>query len=267
MDARDFTDHIFTQFARIGSALGHAKRVEIVDVLLQGERTVESLAQQISASVANTSRHLQILASAGLVSRRIEGTSRVYAVADRAVADAYLTLVNLAETHLSEITALANDFFSEIDGATPISFEEFEQLSDSGQAILVDVRPASEYAAGHVEGAINIPLADLEARISELPVDRNIVAYCRGSYCVMAAHAVARLREGGRNAARLGGGYPEWQLSGRPVAARSGVPSAQFQALEPRRRSFGQPLLPGVPQIGDSALFGIAESDELADWE
>lgn len=219
MDARDFKNQIFTQFARIGSALGHAKRVEIIDVLLQGERTVESLAEQVSASVANTSRHLQILTSAGLLTRRAEGTSRVYAVADRSVADAYLTLVGVAETHLSEITALAQDFFSRVDDATPISFEEFEQLSDSGATILVDVRPASEYAAGHVAGAINIPLAELHERIAELPADRNIVAYCRGPYCVMAAHAVARLRESGREAARLDGGYPEWQLSGRPTVA------------------------------------------------
>src|SRR5690625_3834298 len=123
---------------------------------MQGERTVESLAEQVSASVANTSRHLQILAAAGLVNRRAQGNSRVYRLADDTVATAYITLVDVAETHLAEITSLAEHFFSEVDGAKPVSFEEFEQLSRSGEAILVDVRPASEFAAGHVEGAINI---------------------------------------------------------------------------------------------------------------
>lgn len=217
MEAREFKDRIFEQFARIGSALGHAKRVEIVDVLMQGERTVESLAEQVSASVANTSRHLQILAAAGLVSRRAQGNSRVYRLADDTVATAYITLVDVAETHLAEITSLAEHFFSEVDGAKPVSFEEFEQLSRSGEAILVDVRPASEFAAGHVEGAINIPLAELDARISELPADQNIVAYCRGPYCVMSAYAVTRLRGEGREAVRLDGGFPDWRSSGRPI--------------------------------------------------
>lgn len=221
MEAREFKDRIFEQFARIGAALGHAKRVEMIDVLMQGERTVESLAEQVSASVANTSRHLQILAAAGLVTRRVQGTSRVYSLTDDTIASAYLTLVDVAEIHLAEITALAEDFFSEADGAKPVSFDEFDQLSRAGEAILVDVRPASEFAAGHVEGAINMPLAELDARIAELPADQNIVAYCRGPYCVMSARAVSRLRERGRDAVRLDGGYPDWRSSGRSVKGTS----------------------------------------------
>lgn len=218
MQSRDFKDQIFSQFARIGSALGHAKRVEIIDVLLQGERSVESLSREISASIANTSRHLQILANAGLVTRRTEGTSRVYQVADDSVAAAYLTLVGVAETHLAEVTALAETFFSEVDGAQPVTFDELDKLNAAGEAVLIDVRPASEFAHGHVDGAINIPLAELDAHVATLPKDRNIVAYCRGAYCVMAAHAVAKLRSEGHSAHRLSGGFPDWKETGRDTA-------------------------------------------------
>ena len=217
MESRQFKDEVFSQFARIGAAFGHAKRVEIVDVLAQGERTVESLAGQISASVANTSRHLQILAAAGLVTRRVEGTSRVYRLAAADVETYYRTLVSLAEQHISEVTALTDAFFEEADGTRPVSFAEFDELTRSAHVMLVDVRPASEFAAGHVDGAVNIPVAELATRINELPPDANIVAYCRGPYCVMASTAVSRLRESGISAVRLEGGYPEWRDAGRPV--------------------------------------------------
>lgn len=217
MEPRDFKDEIFGQFARIGAALGHAKRVEIVDVLLQGERSVESLAHQISATVANTSRHLQILAAAGLVMRRVDGNTRVYRVADESVATAYLTIVGVAETHLAEVTSLAEGFFREADGARAVSFAELDRMRQAGEAVLVDVRPASEFAAGHVEGALNVPLAELAARIAELPQDQLVVAYCRGPYCVMAAGAVAKFRELGVDAVRLEGGYPDWKETGRAV--------------------------------------------------
>lgn len=217
MEPREYKDQVFGHFARIGAALGHAKRVEIIDVLSQGERSVESLAGQISASVANTSRHLQILATVGLVSRRVEGTSRVYRLADPAVETGYHTLVALAEKHISEITALTDAFFQQADGAQAVSFNEFDEMTRSGHAILVDVRPPSEFAAGHVEGAVNIPVADLASRISELPHNADIVAYCRGPYCVMASTAVTRLREAGYEARRLDGGYPQWRDAGRPT--------------------------------------------------
>ncbi len=220
MDPREYKDEVFGHFARIGAAFGHAKRVEIVDVLGQGERTVESLAGQISASVANTSRHLQILAGAGLVTRRVEGTSRVYRLTDRSVEAGYRSLVALAEQHISEVAALTDAFFEQADGARAISFLEFDEMTRSGHVLLVDVRPASEFAAGHVDGAVNIPVADLATRINELPDDASIVAYCRGPYCVMASTAVSRLRESGFVAARLEGGYPQWRDAGRPIAAR-----------------------------------------------
>lgn len=217
VDGRQFKDEVFGHFARMGAAFGHAKRVEIVDVLAQGERNVESLAQQIAASVANTSRHLQILSAAGLVSRRVEGTARVYRLADPGVETAYRTLVALAENHIAEVAALAEAFFADADGTRPIAFEELDQLSRSGDVVLVDVRPASEFAAGHVDGALNIPLADLATRLSDLPADATVVAYCRGPYCVMAATAVTRLRDAGVQAVRLEGGYPQWRDAGRPT--------------------------------------------------
>ena len=215
MEPREYKDQVFAHFARIGAALGHAKRVEIVDVLAQGERSVESLAGQISASIANTSRHLQILASAGLITRRVEGTSRVYRLTDPAVETGYQTLVTLAEHHIAEVTALTDAFFQHADGARPVSFSELDEMTRSGHAMLVDVRPPSEYAAGHVDGAVNIPVADLANRINELPPDTNIVAYCRGPYCVMASTAVSQLRQAGYAAHRLEGGYPQWRDAGR----------------------------------------------------
>jgi rhodanese-related sulfurtransferase/DNA-binding HxlR family transcriptional regulator len=219
VEPRQFKDEVFGHFARIGAVLGHAKRVEILDVLSQGERSVDSLAQQISATVANTSRHLQILASAGLVTRRVEGTSRVYRLADPAVETGYRALVALAEQHIAEVTALSDAYFRQADGTRPVTFSEFDEMSRTGEVVLVDVRPPSEFAAGHVDGAVNIPVADLATRMIELPSDADVVAYCRGPYCVMAATAVARLRESGYRAVRLEGGYPQWRDAGRAVAS------------------------------------------------
>lgn len=222
MEAREFKDDVFSHFARIGAAFGHAKRVEIVDVLAQGERNVESLALQISATLANTSQHLQVLASAGLVTRRVEGNARIYRLADPAVESGYRALVNLAEGHIAEVAALSEAFFTQADGTRPVSFAEFDDLTRGGNVVLVDVRPAAEYDTAHVEGAINIPVADLASRIGELPPDANIVAYCRGPYCVMAATAVTRLREAGIDAVRLEGGYPQWRDAGRAVTRADG---------------------------------------------
>lgn len=210
MDGREFKDEVFGHFARVGAALGHAKRVEIVDVLAQGERTVESLADQVGASVGNTSRHLQVLAHAGLVTRRVAGTSRVYRLADPMVLAGYRALVTLAEARISEVSALADAFFGQVDGAQPVTLDQFEAMAGDPGVVLVDVRPAGEYAAGHVPGAVNIPVAELSARMQELPADARVVAYCRGPYCVMAANAVGRLRGAGFQAARLAGGYPDW---------------------------------------------------------
>lgn len=219
MDSRDFKNQVYGHFARVGAALGHARRVELVDVLAQGERTVESLAEQVGASVGNTSRHLQILAAAGLVSRRVEGTSRVYRLADPSVLTGYKALVGIAESQIADVHALAQAFFSDVDGARPVDFAELDALARTSGVVLVDVRPESEYAAGHIEGALNIPTSALSERMGELPKDSRVVAYCRGSYCVLAAQAVHALREAGYTASRLSGGYPDWALAGRPISA------------------------------------------------
>lgn len=224
VDGRQFKDEVFGHFARMGAAFGHAKRVEIIDVLAQGERNVEALAEQIAASVANTSRHLQILSAAGLVSRRVEGPSRVYRLADPGVHAAYRTIVGLAESRIAEVASLSEAFFADADGSRPVDFDELDSLARAGEVVLVDVRPASEFATGHVDGAVSIPLADLSNRLADLPADATVVAYCRGPYCVMAAAAVARVRETGREAHRLQGGYLQWRDSGRRAARSGGAP-------------------------------------------
>lgn len=218
MDGRRFKDEVFTQFARIGSAFASAKRVEIIDLLAQGERSVDTIASQTQMSVANTSRHLQVLAAAGLVTRRRDGLHIRYSLADEAVLAGYRGLVALAEARLAEVSALAAAFFGGVDGAEPVTLAELDELQQSGNVIVVDVRPAEEFVAGHIEGAISVPLAELAGRMRELPVDAAVVAYCRGPYCVLAATAVAELRDHGFAARRLAAGYPQWAQVGRPVA-------------------------------------------------
>lgn len=211
MDGREFKDGVFGHFARVGAALGSAKRVEIIDVLAQGERSVEDLARELSSTMGNTSRNLQILAAAGLVSRRVEGTSRVYRLSHPSVLAAYQALVAVAEARIAEVSALASAFFADSDGARPMSLVELQRvMAADEQLTLIDVRPKREYDSGHVPGALNVPLAELAERMAELPKDTPIVAYCRGPYCVMAASAVHQLRDAGFPAARLEIGYPDW---------------------------------------------------------
>lgn len=211
MDREEFKEAVFGHFARVGAALGNTKRVEIIDVLAQGERSVEDLARQIGASVGNVSRNLQVLAGAGLVSRRQEGTSRIYRLSDPAVFALYQNVVAVAQLRISEVNALAESFFAEVDNVEPVRLEDLQQCLANGEDVtLVDVRPAAEYQAGHVPGAINIPVEELADKIAELPKGSPIVAYCRGPYCVMAATAVQQLRAAGYPAARLEIGYPDW---------------------------------------------------------
>ncbi|MFZ0529734.1 MAG: metalloregulator ArsR/SmtB family transcription factor [Propionicimonas sp.] len=222
MDGREFKDGVFGHFARVGAALGNGKRVEIIDVLAQGERSVEDLAHEVSASVGNTSRNLQILAAAGLVSRRVEGSSRVYRLADPTVLRAYQALVAVAEARIAEVSALASAFFGEVDGARPVSLAELQAaMAGDEQLTLIDVRPEREFVNGHVPGAVSIPLAEMAERLAELPRDTPVVAYCRGPYCVMAAAAVHQLREAGFPAARLEVGWPDWLTASGAVPNRT----------------------------------------------
>lgn len=224
MKGRDFKDAVFEQFARIGSAFASPKRIEIIDVLAQGERNVETLARETGLSVANTSRHLQVLKAAGLVAHRKDGLQVFYRLGDPMVLAGYRMLRTLAEQRLAEVDRLVRDYFQGTDGLEPVSREALLERVKSGRVVVVDVRPPEEYAAGHVAGAISIPLPALEQRLSEIPKHREVVAYCRGPYCVLAAEAVRLLRKRGFRAVRLADGYPEWRDAGLPVEAGAAVP-------------------------------------------
>lgn len=210
MHPRAFKDAVFEQFARAAAAFASPKRVEIVDLLAQGERAVESIATATSMTVGNTSRHLQILRGAGMVEARRDGLHVVYRVADPSVVAGYLHLRTLAESRIAEVSRLAESFFGEHDGATAVSFDDLAARLKDGGTVLIDVRPGLEYEAGHLPGAVNIPLEELSARMAEVPPDASVVAYCRGPYCVLSALAVDQLRAAGHDASRLEGGPPEW---------------------------------------------------------
>ena len=218
MQPREFKDALFEQIGRGAAALASPKRLELVDLLAQGERSVEELAAQAALTVANTSRHLQILKAAHLAAARREGQRVRYRLASPIVIDAYRALRALAEDRVAELPQLAVSYFDAADGIEPVPIDELRRRLKRGEAVVVDVRPRTEYAAGHVAGAISIPLAELERRLAELPRGREIVAYCRGRYCVLAAEAVRLLRRRGRSARRLAEGFPEWRDAGFPVA-------------------------------------------------
>jgi rhodanese-related sulfurtransferase/DNA-binding transcriptional ArsR family regulator len=214
---RDFKDRLYAEFARIGKAMASPHRLEILEVLAQGERTVESLAAETGLSVANASRHLQQLRQAQLVLTRREGLFVHYRLAGAEVVGLMLALRHAAEEHLAEVDRVVRDFLGERDGFQPVTPDELAHLLSSGEIVILDVRPEQEYTAGHIAGARSMPVDDIKARLDELPRDREYVAYCRGPYCVYADEAVALLRANGREATRLSDGYPEWWLAGRPV--------------------------------------------------
>ena len=208
---------VFQQFARIGRALGSPHRLELLDLLAQGERTVEALAQAASLAIANASHHLQILRQAGLVETRKEGLYVHYRLAGLDVFEGTRALRALAERRLGEMDRIADTFFKARDEMDPIGREELLARTRAGTALVIDVRPAEEYRAGHIPGAVSIPVGELERRMRELPAGKEIVAYCRGPYCVMAFKAVELLRAKRRHARRLEDGFPEWRAAGLPV--------------------------------------------------
>ena len=209
---------LFDAFARAAKALASGRRIELVDVLANGERTVEALAGEVGLSVANTSQHLQILRQAGLVSSRREGTSVHYRLAGPEVFELWRTLRTLAASRLAEVERLTVAYLGGRDELEPVTREELaRRLQDGDDLVVLDVRPAAEYAAGHLPGAVSIPVGELRRRLAELPADREIVAYCRGPYCAFAHEAVALLREEGFSARRLEDGLPEWQAAGLAV--------------------------------------------------
>ena len=216
-----FKHDLFAQFARVGKALSNGNRLELLEFLAQGERSVEQLSKVAGLTVANTSQHLQQLRHAGMVTCRKEGLKVYYCISGDDVIKLLDALRAVAERHVTDVQHLVNTYLTVKDDLEPIPRTELLERVRDGLVTVLDVRPPEEYAAGHVPGAVNIPLQELEDRLEELSnqegENREIVAYCRGPHCVLAFDAVARLREKGMKARRLEDGYPEWKTSGLPI--------------------------------------------------
>jgi len=218
-EKRTFKNQLYEQFARLGKALANPHRLELLDVLAQCERTVEALAQETGLSVANASQHWQVLRAARLVEVRREGVSMYYRLADESVFKLWQAIRTVGEAQLAEIDRVVQAYLQDRTRLQPMNAQELLHRLSNDQIILLDVRPAQEYAAGHLPRARSIPVTELEVRLAELPVDREIVAYCRGPYCVFADEAVAILRARGYRALRLEEGLPDWRALGLPVEA------------------------------------------------
>ena len=218
MGDRAAKNALFDGFAEVAKALANGRRAELVDVLAQGERHVEGLAFEIGQSMANTSHHLQVLAAAGLVTTRREKTRIYYRLASDDVERLWATIRDVAQTHLDHIDELAANYLGNRSALQEISRDELARRLEDGDLIVVDVRPEAEYKAGHVAGARSIPIDELASSVRDLPHDVEIVAYCRGPYCVFADDAVRLLRRHRRTARRLHDGYPEWRSERLPVA-------------------------------------------------
>ena len=210
---------LFAQFAVVAKTLGHAHRLELLEQVAQGERSVEILAQRTGLSMANASQHLQHLRRAGLVTARRAGKFAYYQLADDAVLDLVASLQRIAERNVAEVGRVLHSYFHDRDSLEPVSREELLQRSRAGAVTILDVRPEDEFALGHLPDAVNIPLRVLETRLSELDRTQEIVAYCRGPYCVLSFEAVAMLRARGFKVRRLVDGLPEWRAKGLPIVA------------------------------------------------
>lgn len=217
MNGREFKDIVFEQFARIAYPFAAPKRLEIIDILAQGERDVESLAREGAMTVANASRHLQILKTARLVASRREGVRIFYKLTDDDVFNCWKNLQTIAEKRIAEIREISRLFFEERDALESITSDELWQKMHSGEVIVIDVRPKHEYDQSHLPGSISLPLAELDSRLAELPINTEIIAYCRGPYCVLSPEAVSKLKKAGFRAKRLKDGIPEWKLAGLPT--------------------------------------------------
>lgn len=222
MSSRSPNHAMFDCFAEVAKALGHGRRLEILELLAQGERSVEALAEVAGLSIANASQHLRLMRQAGLLASRREGKHIFYRLSDPSVLDMLATLRKVAENNLAEVRDLVRGYFHERDALEPVSRMELARRITDGQVTVLDVRPADEFAAGHLPRAVNIPLRDLTRRIRELPKNQEVIAYCRGPYCVLAFEAVALLRKRGFKVRRLEDGYPAWRAAGLPSEATSG---------------------------------------------
>lgn len=208
---------LFNEFARVSKALGSGNRLELLEFLAQGERSVDQLAKLSGLSVANTSRHLQVLRQAGLVSARKEGLYVHYSVSGAGVIRLLAALQEVAQHNVAEVTRIVDTYLTSKDSLEPVSVQDLIARVSEGLVTVLDVRPPEEYRAGHLPGAVNVPLAELERTLDRLPRDREIVAYCRGPFCVLSFEAVSLLRGQGFNARRLETGFPEWKVAGLPI--------------------------------------------------
>lgn len=223
MSTHTFKSDLFDQFARIGKALSSGKRLEMLEFLAQAERSVEVMARLTGLSMANTSQHLQLLRQAGLVLARKEGLYVRYRLASEGIIRLLSALRSVGEEHLAEVDKLVKLYLDSRDGMEPIPARELMQRVKKGLVTVLDVRPLDEYAAGHLPGAVSVPIHELERRLNQLPKSKEIVAYCRGPYCLMSFDAVKLLRERGFKARRLDAGLPEWRTGGFPVVTTPGA--------------------------------------------
>jgi rhodanese-related sulfurtransferase/DNA-binding HxlR family transcriptional regulator len=217
MSRQNLKQQIYSQVARIGKVVGHGHRLELLEYLAQGERTVEALTKLTGLSVANTSQHLRLMRQSGLVQARKDGLYVYYSLADDEIVRLLSSMRKLAESHLADVDRLVRAYLTVKDELEPIPRRELLERARKGIVTVLDVRPPEEYASGHVPGAVNVPLKELARRLEELPQGQEIVAYCRGPHCVLAFEAVAQLREKGYQARRLEDGFPEWREAGLPV--------------------------------------------------
>lgn len=217
MPGSNFKQDLFSQFARVGKALSNGNRLELLEFIAQGERSVDELAKVSGLTVANTSQHLQQLRQAGLVSNRKQGLKVYYRLSGDDVIQLLDILRLVAERNIAEVDKLVNTFLTVKDQLEPIPREELLTRVKHGLVTVLDVRPAEEYAAGHVPGAINVPLNELEAHLAGFDGTEEVVAYCRGPHCILAFDAVAQCRDKGLKAHRLEDGFPEWKLAGLPI--------------------------------------------------
>lgn len=212
---------LFAHFAAVAKTIGNAHRIELLQQLAQGEQSVETLARKTGLTVANTSQHLQHLRRAGLVAARRDGTFIYYKLADDAVLDVLAALRRVAERNLAEVEQVVRGYFNNRDAMEAVTRKELARRLKSGDVTVLDVRPEDEFALAHVPGAVNIPLKELEARTAEIDPAKDIIAYCRGAYCVYSYEAVAKLRAKGFRIRRLEDGLPEWKAAGLPVESAS----------------------------------------------
>ena len=214
LTSRHFKDAVYAEFARIGKALASPRRLELLDLLCQGPRTIDDLSRQVGQSLASTSHHLQVLRRSRLVEAEKSGLYVTYRLTGSAVEGLFHSLRQMGESHIAEIDRVTRQFLAEREALEPVDQASLLERVRDGEVLLIDVRPEAEYRAGHIQGALCVPLAELERHLSDLPRDRDIVAYCRGRYCVMSLDAIDVLREHGFTAVRLDDGIVEWKARG-----------------------------------------------------